>query len=39
MTWRHPEASASLRADLRGHGFTVTEQRVGEEETRMSFEA
>jgi sucrose phosphorylase len=39
MTWRHPEASASLKADLRRHGFTVTEHRVGEEETRMSFEA
>lgn len=39
MTWRHPEATATLKADLRQHGFTVTHQHGSEEEVRMSFQA
>jgi sucrose phosphorylase len=39
MTWTHPDATATLQADLRSHGFTVTEQRAGEEKMRLSFGA
>jgi sucrose phosphorylase len=36
LTWRHQSCSAVLKADLRGHGFTVTETD-GSDETRSLF--
>jgi sucrose phosphorylase len=38
ITWQHPEASATLKADLRNHGFTVSRGNGdGKEEVLMSF--
>jgi sucrose phosphorylase len=39
MTWRHPDASAVLKADLRNHNFTVTQNNGSGEEVLMSFES
>lgn len=36
ITWRHPEATATLDADLRGHGFTVWQGDGAREEVVMS---
>ena len=38
LTWRHRSCSAMLKADLRGHGFTVTETHAAGETRSLSFE-
>ena len=37
LTWRHQSCSALLKADLRGHGFTVTETDGAGETRSLSF--
>ena len=37
ITWRHPEAVATLTADLRSHSFTVSHGNGTTEEVLMSF--
>jgi sucrose phosphorylase len=39
ISWKHPEATATLKADLAGHGFTVTHDEGGGEQVLMSFES
>ncbi|MEN8133475.1 MAG: alpha-amylase family glycosyl hydrolase [Pseudomonadota bacterium] len=39
ISWQHPEASATLQADLRNHGFTVSQDNGSGEEVLMSFES
>ncbi len=38
ITWRHPEASVTLKADLRTHRFMVCQGEGADEEVLMSFE-
>jgi sucrose phosphorylase len=38
ILWQHPQASASLKANLRNHSFTVTQGNGSDEEVLMSFE-
>jgi hypothetical protein len=38
ITWQHPEATATLKADLRKHGFTVYHGYGAEEEVYLSCE-
>ena len=37
ITWRHPKATATLKADLRDHSFTVYQGDGATEEVLMSF--
>jgi len=37
IAWQHPDATASLKADLRNHSFTVCQGDGGDEEVLMSF--
>jgi len=37
ITWRHPEATATLKADLRDHSFTVYQGEGTTQEILMSF--
>jgi sucrose phosphorylase len=37
LTWRHGSCSASLKADLRSHAFTVTEIDGAGETQKLSF--
>jgi sucrose phosphorylase len=37
FTWQHPEATATLKANLRDHSFTVTQDKGTGEEVLMSF--
>jgi len=37
IAWRHPEATATLHADLRDHSFTVYHGDAADEEILMSF--
>jgi len=39
ISWQHPEASATLKADLKNHGFTVYHGNGKDEEVLMSFES
>jgi len=39
ISWQHAEASATLKADLRNHSFTVYQGNAGDEEVLMSFES
>jgi sucrose phosphorylase len=39
ISWQHPEATATLKADLAGHGFTVTHDDGSGEQVLMSFES
>jgi len=39
ISWQHPEATATLTADLSGHGFTVTHNEGNGEQVLMSFES
>ena len=39
ISWRHPEATATLKADLRDHSFTVYQGDGVSEEVLMSFDA
>jgi len=39
LSWEHPEATATLKADLAGHGFTVTHDEGNGEQVLMSFES
>ncbi len=39
ITWRHPEASVTLKADLRTLRFTVYQGQGADEEVLMSFES
>jgi sucrose phosphorylase len=39
ITWRHPEATATLKADLRKHRFTVYLGEGDEEVIYLSFES
>jgi sucrose phosphorylase len=39
ISWQHPEASATLKADLRNHSFTVYQGNAGDEEVLMSSES
>jgi sucrose phosphorylase len=39
ISWKHPEATATLNADLSGHGFTVTHDDGSGEQVLMSFES
>ena len=38
ISWQHPEATATLKADLRNHSFTVYQGDGTDEEILMSFE-
>ena len=38
IRWRHPQATATLKADLRKHGFSISESK-GSEPARVTFEA
>jgi hypothetical protein len=38
ITWQHPEATATLKADLRNHSFTVYQSDGENEDVLMSFE-
>jgi hypothetical protein len=38
ITWRHPEATVTLKADLRDHSFTIYQGDGSSEEVVMSFE-
>jgi sucrose phosphorylase len=38
ISWQHPEATATLKADLRKHSFTVYQGDGTDEEILMSFE-
>ena len=37
LTWRHQSSSATLKADLQGHGFTVTETDDAGKTRSLSF--
>jgi sucrose phosphorylase len=37
ISWQHPEATVTLKADLRKHGFTVYQGEGTDEEVLMSF--
>ncbi len=39
ITWQHPKATATLKADLRNHSFTVYQGDGSDEEVLMSFES
>ena len=39
ICWQHPEATATLKADLRRHSFTVLQGNGEDEEVLMSFDA
>jgi len=39
ISWEHPEATTTLKADLAGHGFTVTHDEGNGEQVLMSFES
>jgi sucrose phosphorylase len=39
ISWQHPEATATLKADLRQHSFTVYQGEGTDEEVLMSFES
>ncbi len=39
ISWQHPEATATLKADLRNHSFTVYQGDATNEEVLMSFES
>jgi sucrose phosphorylase len=39
ISWQHPDATATLKADLEGHGFTVTHDDGSGEQVLMSFES
>jgi len=39
ISWEHPEATATLKADLAGHGFTVTHDEGHGEQVLMSFDS
>ena len=39
ISWQHAEASATLKADLYNHSFTVYQGNASEEEVLMSFES
>jgi len=39
ISWQHPEATATLKADLRKHSFTVYQGDGADEEVLMSFES
>jgi len=39
LSWRHPKASATLKADLRTHRFTIFLEDGGGEEVLMAFES
>ncbi|MEA3274444.1 MAG: alpha-amylase family glycosyl hydrolase [Pseudomonadota bacterium] len=39
ISWQHPEATATLKADLRKHSFTVYQGDGTDEEVLMSFES
>ena len=39
LRWQHPDAVATLHADLAGHGFTVTHDDGGGEQVVMSFKS
>jgi hypothetical protein len=38
ISWQHPEATATLKADLRKHSFTVYQGDGTDEEILVSFE-
>jgi sucrose phosphorylase len=38
ISWQHPEATATLKADLKNHSFTVYQGNGTDEEVLMSFE-
>ena len=37
ITWRHPKATATLKADLGSHDFTVSHGNGADDEILMSF--
>ena len=37
LSWKHPDATATLQADLQTHRFTVTQSNGADEEILMSF--
>jgi sucrose phosphorylase len=37
--WQHPEASVTLKADLRNHSFTIYQGSGNDEEILMAFES
>ena len=39
LRWQHPDAVATLHADLAGHGFTITHDDGGGEQLLMSFKS
>ena len=39
IAWQHPEATATLKADLHKHSFTVYQGDGADEEALMSFES
>jgi sucrose phosphorylase len=39
ITWRHPKATATLKANLRRHSFSIAESDGGSEEARVTIEA
>ncbi|MEN8106674.1 MAG: glycosidase [Pseudomonadota bacterium] len=39
ICWQHPEATATLKADLRKHSFTVYQGNASDEEVLISFES
>ena len=39
ISWQHPKATATLKADLRNHSFTVYQGDGSDEEVLMSFES
>lgn len=39
ISWQHPEATATLKADLRNHSFTVYQGDATNEEVLISFES
>ena len=39
ISWQHPEATVSLKADLQNHGFSIYQGEPGDEQVLMSFES
>ena len=39
ISWQHPQATATLKADLRDHGFTISQNKGDGEEILMTFES
>jgi len=39
ISWQHPEATVTLKADLHKHSFTVYQGDGTDEEVLMSFES